>query len=71
MDNQWITTKDAAKLSGYHVNYIRQLAKGNKIKFQKFGTTLQIDKQSLLDYIEAANLSDDKRRGSHFGKSTY
>lgn len=70
MDEQWITTKQASDFSGYHVNYIRQLARGNRIRFKKFGTTLQINQQSLLEYMQAAETSDDKRRGAWTGQSS-
>lgn len=58
----WITTEEAARLSGYHPEYVRELARTGKINGQKFGPTWQIDKQSLLDYLEAGLKSDDDRR---------
>jgi len=60
----WITTVEAAKLSGYHVNHIRRLVRAGEIKAQKFGPIVQIDRHSLLDYMQAAEKSSDKRRGS-------
>ena len=61
---EWITTAEAAQLSGYHVNHIRRLIRAGEIRAQKFGTTLQVDRRSLLAYIKAAEKSTDKRRGA-------
>jgi excisionase family DNA binding protein len=63
MAEDWITTAEAAELSRYHVNYIRQLVRAGKIEAQKFGPVLQISKKSLLSYLEKARKSDDKRWG--------
>ena len=60
---EWITTNEAAKLSGYHPEYLRELIRTNKINGRKFGIVWQIDKQSLLTYLKASAESDDKRRG--------
>jgi excisionase family DNA binding protein len=63
MEEDWITTNEAADLSGYHVNYIRQLVRARKLKARKFGPVWQVSKQSLLDYLARAERSDDKRQG--------
>jgi excisionase family DNA binding protein len=61
--SDWITTDEAAALSGYHVNYIRQIIRKRKIKADKKGRDWWVDKQSLLDYLKEAAGSDDKRQG--------
>ena len=61
---EWITTKQAAEMSGYHVNHIRRLIRAGLIQAQKFGPTLQIDKRSLLTYTRTAEKSSDKRKGA-------
>jgi excisionase family DNA binding protein len=61
---EWITTKQAAELSGYHVNHIRRIVRAGLVSSQKFGPTLQIDRRSLLAYVKAAEKSDDARRGA-------
>lgn len=63
MSEKWITTKEAAEISGYHVNHIRRLVRQKFIHAQKFGPILQISKQSLSEYLQAAQQSDDKRKG--------
>jgi len=59
----WITSSEAAQLSGYHPEYIRELVRTGKIEGRKFGIVWQVSKQSLLAYLRAAEKSDDKRHG--------
>jgi excisionase family DNA binding protein len=60
----WITTKQAAELSGYHPEHLRELIRDEKIKAQKFGIVWQIERRSLLAYVNAAKTSGDNRRGA-------
>ena len=60
---EWITTADAAELSGYHVNHIRRLIRWKQIKARKFGPVWQVNRQDLLEFIEQAEDSGDNRRG--------
>lgn len=64
MMTEWITTKEAAELSGYHSEYVRQLIREGKIGAQKFGEVWQVNRKSLLDYVSAAKESTDGRYGS-------
>lgn len=48
----WITTAEAVKLSGYHIERLRELAREDKIKAQKWGIQWQISRSSLLDYLK-------------------
>lgn len=64
MSEDWLTTTEAAELSGYHENYIRRIVRAGKVKAQKFGPTWQISHESILEYIEAASKSSDKRWGA-------
>jgi len=57
----WITTREAAKLSGYHPEHIRRLIKTQKVKAQKFGEVWQIDRHSLLDYVRKSEKAGAKR----------
>lgn len=64
MAKDWITTAEAAELSGYHADHLRELMREGKIKAQKFGIVWQISRVSLQAYIKAAQKSGDKRRGA-------
>ncbi|GAB4577531.1 MAG: hypothetical protein Fur0022_02620 [Anaerolineales bacterium] len=64
MEN-WITTKEASELTGYNEEYIRRLLRFQKIRGQKFGTTWQVDRTSLLDYLQ-----ETERRGPRDSSQT-
>ena len=58
---EWITTKEAAKFSGYHVLHILRLIKAEKIAARKVMRDWQIDKASLAEYIHLVEESGKKR----------
>jgi hypothetical protein len=62
-DEDWITTQQAAELSGYHVNYLRWLIRDKRVQARKVSILWFVNRQSLLDYMANAKESDDKRRG--------
>ena len=59
----WITTAEAAELSGYHPERIRELARENKISARKWGSAYQISRKSLQEYLRIAIKAEDKRYG--------
>lgn len=61
--DEWITTQEAADLSGYHVNYLRKLIRRGDIRGRKISIVWLINRRSLLEYMAQAEESDDKRRG--------
>lgn len=61
--DDWMTTQDAAELSGYHVNYIRKLIRRGELRARKISFLWFVHRPSLLEYIAQAEKSDDKRRG--------
>lgn len=63
MSDDWLTTKEATEISGYHPVYLRELIRDGKIVGQKFGIVWQVSKQSLTAYLAEAQKSEDKRRG--------
>ena len=63
MPEEWITTQEAAELSGYNIVYLRQLIRGKQIEGRKWGPVWQVNRQSIVDYLEAAQQSNDKRHG--------
>lgn len=58
---EWITTKQAAKLSGYRVDYIQELLREGKIKGQKWVRDWQVSRASLLAFIREAERKGEKR----------
>ena len=63
MTDDWITTREAVELSGYHPDHLRRLIRSNEITGRKFGIVWQVSRQSLLGYLQSAQDSQDKRRG--------
>ena len=63
MDKEWITTREAIEIVGYQPYHLRRLIRDGKIKSQKFGTVWQVNRQSLLDYLQEAQDSTDGGRG--------
>ena len=61
MAQDWITTAEASKLSGYHPEHVRELIRTGKVKAQKFGIVWQISRASLSDYIRKAGKLGAKR----------
>ncbi len=61
--DEWITTQEAAELSGYHPDHLRRLIRAGSIRAKKFGIVWQVDRHSLLDYMTQGQQSEDKRRG--------
>ena len=59
----WITTGEAAELSGYHPERIRELAREGKIVARKWGSAYQISRISLQEYLRLAIKEGDKRFG--------
>ena len=60
---EWITTAEAAKLTGYHVEAIRRLIRQGKVTANKRGRDWWVDKIALDLFLQEAELSKDKRRG--------
>jgi len=52
MEDNLITTIEAARLTGYNAEHIRRLARAGKVKARKFGVIWQVDRTSLIRYLE-------------------
>ncbi len=61
--DDWITTQEAAELSGYHADYIRKLLQAGKLHGRKWGQAWQVSRKSLNDYLATAEKQPDKRWG--------
>ncbi len=51
-NQEWITTEEAVKLTGYSSEQIRRLARAGRITSKKFGPVWMISRESLLEYIQ-------------------
>ena len=58
----WITTSEAANISGYHPDYVRKLLQSDKIVGRKWGQTWMVNRESLSAYLKAVQ-SKGKKRG--------
>ena len=61
MAQDWITTLEATKLTGYDAEYIRRLARQGRVKAQKWARDWQISRVSLLAYKRQAEKLGEKR----------
>jgi excisionase family DNA binding protein len=62
MADHWLTVIEAAQISGYHPEHIRELLRDGKIKkTRKYGPLWQVDRASLLAYIKATEKLGKKR----------
>ena len=61
--NEWITVGQAAKLTGYNEEHVRRLLRQGEIQGQKFGIVWQVNRESVLAYLNKAQNSEDQRHG--------
>ena len=59
--DDWLTTYDAARVSGYTPDYIRQLIRSNKVVGRKWGPSWQVSRHSLETYIKHAEKLGERR----------
>lgn len=57
----WLTTFEAATVSGYNPDYIRQLIRSNKVQGRKWGLSWQVNRRSLEDYLKTAEKLGERR----------
>jgi hypothetical protein len=63
MPDDWITTAQAAELSGLHPKYIPRLLRdnGGPVVSRKFGRDFQVSRRSLLAYMRRVEKLGEKR----------
>ena len=61
MTETWLTTQQAADLTGYHRDHVRRLILAGKIKAQKWGRDWQVDQVDLLAYVDRTEKLGAKR----------
>ena len=62
-NNDWLTVQDAAKVSGYRADHLRELIRDGKVEAKKFGPIWAVNRQSLISYMNQALKSTDRRHG--------
>lgn len=60
-----ITTVEAAKLTGFHRDYIRRLVSSGQVKGERLGRDWFVDERSILDYLK-----DSEQKGKKRGPKT-
>lgn len=58
---EWLTTNEAARLSGYELDYIRKLMRANLIQGRKWGQSWQVNRRSLLQFLKERDTLGKKR----------
>ena len=61
---EFMTTEDAARVLGFHVQSIRHLVYKNKLEGIRFGRSLLIPKKAVKEYLEKTmgmNKNDPRR----------
>jgi excisionase family DNA binding protein len=61
MEDDWITTSEAARLAGYHPQTIRGLVTSGRIVGRKFGPVWQVSRRSLLAYVARQEKLGERR----------
>lgn len=61
MATDWLTTKEAAELSGYHPDYLRTQIRAGRIKAQKWMRDWQVSRKSLLAYLKEQEAKGERR----------
>ena len=60
---EWITTEEAAELSGYSLQYVQRLARQGHLGAQKKSRAWWVDRDRFVGYLEAMRARDDRRAG--------
>jgi excisionase family DNA binding protein len=59
--NEWLTVREAAKLSGYDPEHVRRLVREGKVTARKISIVWLVDRTSLLVYLDKAQSLGEKR----------
>ena len=61
INGDWLTVQEAAKLSGYNPETLRELIRQGKIKARKFSIVWMVSRESLLAYMAKVQAMGEKR----------
>ena len=57
----WLTTYEAVRISGYELDYIRKLVRAKKIIGRKWGQSWQVNRVSLDAFLKSRESRGEKR----------
>ena len=57
----WLTTYEAVRISGYELDYIRKLIRAKKIAGRKWGQSWQVSRTSLMEFLKSQEQQGQKR----------
>ncbi len=69
MEEEWLTTYEAARLANLDPDYIRKLVRAEKIQARKWGQSWQVQRVSLLSYVKKSKSIGNKRGPRKIDKS--
>ena len=58
---EWLTTFEAAHISGYELDYIRKLIRAKKVLGRKWGQSWQVNRKSLSQFMDQRENEGQKR----------
>ncbi len=61
MAGDWITTREAVKLSGFHPDHLRTLIRSGRINGRKYFVVWQVSRRSLVRYLEEQGKRGERR----------
>ena len=61
LNDNWLTVKEAAKISDYHPERIRELIRDGKVDAKKFGSVWAVNRESLAKYAQQMQKRGDRR----------
>lgn len=66
----WLTTYEAVRISGYELDYIRKLVRAQKIIGRKWGQSWQVSRTSLIEFLKSRNQQGQKRGRKPISRNT-
>jgi hypothetical protein len=61
MADDWITTREAVRLSKFHPDHLRTLIRNGRIKGRKYFVVWQVSRGSLLKYLGEQEKHGERR----------
>ena len=58
---EWLTTYEAVRISGYELDYIRKVVRAKKIIGRKWGQSWQVNRVSLDEFLKSRESQGEKR----------